>query len=45
MHEIFPHNCNCSLLVIKYMYVMLENEIKKMYGTNARNSLESIIFV
>lgn len=47
MHEIFPHNCNYSLLVIKYMYVtcMLEIEIKKMYVTNARNSFDSIIFV
>lgn len=45
MHEIFPHNCNYSLLVIKYMYVMLEIEIKKMYVTNARNSIDSIIFV
>lgn len=45
MHEIFPHNCNYSLLDIKYMYVMLEIEIKKMYVTNARNSFDSIIFV
>lgn len=45
MHEISPHNCNYSLLVIKYMYVMLENEMKKMYVTNARNSLESMILV
>lgn len=45
MYEIFLYNCNCFLLVIKYMYVMLENEIKKMYVINVRNFLESMIFV
>lgn len=46
MHDIFLHNCYYSILVIKYMYVMLENKIKKiLYVTNARNSLETRIFV